>query len=109
MREVEVGAIALDRLAGLLSTERAERLAEGAARGREVIAGRTIWNVNATATGAGVAEMLQALLAYTSGAGVQTRWLVLAGEATQTSSAHWSSRVTPSCCTIRRPPAPRTP
>ena len=80
MREVEVGAIPLDRLAGLLSPERAERLADGAARARRVFEGRTLWNVNATATGGGVAEMLLALLAYTRGAGVQTRWLVLDGD-----------------------------
>src|SRR5690348_11634191 len=80
MREVEVGAIALDRLAGLLSSARAERLADGATRARELFAGRTLWNVNATATGGGVAEMLLALLAYSRGAGVQTRWLVLDGD-----------------------------
>jgi trehalose synthase len=38
-----------------------------------------MWHVNATATGGGVAEMLQALLGYTKGAGVDTRWLVLQG------------------------------
>jgi trehalose synthase len=38
-----------------------------------------VWNVNATASGGGVAEMLQALLAYALGAGVTTRWLVLHG------------------------------
>jgi trehalose synthase len=81
MREVEIDAVALDRLASLLAPERAERLARYADRARGLLAGRTLWNVNATAQGGGVAEMLQALLAYTRGAGVQTRWLVLRGDA----------------------------
>jgi trehalose synthase len=77
MREVQVEAIPLDRLIPLLEQERAERLASYAARARELLDGRIVWNINATATGGGVAEMLQALLAYGRGAGVDTRWLVL--------------------------------
>ena len=80
MREVEVDAIPLDRLAGLLSPVRAARLAGYAQRARALLAGRTVWNVNATSRGGGVAEMLQALLAYSRGAGVTTRWLVLSGD-----------------------------
>jgi trehalose synthase len=81
MREVEIGAIALDRLAGLLAPDRAERLAQHAVTARRVLDGRTVWNINATATGGGVAEMLQSLLAYCRGARVETRWLVLDGNA----------------------------
>ena len=79
MREVDIDAVSLDRLATLLAPERAARLARYVERARELLAGRTIWNVNATAQGGGVAEMLQFLLAYTKGAGVETRWLVLDG------------------------------
>lgn len=77
MRGVEVGSIPLDRLASLVDKERAERLMDYAVRARTLLADRIVWNVNATATGGGVAEMLQALLAYGRGAGVDTRWLVL--------------------------------
>jgi len=77
MREVQIEAIPLDRLTPLLDPERAERLAQYAARARSLLEDRIVWNVNATATGGGVAEMLQALLAYGRGAGVDTRWLVL--------------------------------
>jgi trehalose synthase len=80
VREVDIDAVPLDRLAGLLEPARAARLARYVDRAREILEGRTIWNVNATAQGGGVAEMLQALLAYTRGAGVSTRWLVLAGD-----------------------------
>jgi trehalose synthase len=79
MREVTIEAIPLDRLTALLEPERAARLSGYAARARELLDGRIVWNVNATATGGGVAEMLQALLAYGRGAGVDTRWLVLDG------------------------------
>jgi len=51
-----------------------------AARARVLLADRVVWNVNATAYGGGVAEMLQTLLAYGLGAGVDTRWLVLDGD-----------------------------
>jgi trehalose synthase len=79
MREVDIDPSPLDRLATLLDPGRAARLAEHAQRARSLLDGRTVWNVNATATGGGVAEMLQALLAYGRGAEVDTRWLVLDG------------------------------
>src|SRR5919197_2426894 len=44
------------------------------------LAGRAVWNVNSTATGGGVAEMLQTLLAYVRGAGIDARWLVIEGD-----------------------------
>ena len=44
---------------------------------RELLDGRTVWNLDSTAAGGGVAEMLHVLLAYEVGGGVQTRWLVI--------------------------------
>ncbi len=81
MREVEIQPVPLERLAGLLPPERAQRLEEyqRLAVG-EVFRGRTVWNINATSKGGGVAEMLQYILAYTLGAGVEARWLVLDGD-----------------------------
>lgn len=79
MREVEIDALPLERFATLLAPERLRALQEGAAAARVLLAGRTVWNLNATAQGGGVAEMLQTLLAYGRGAGVVTRWLVLRG------------------------------
>jgi trehalose synthase len=79
VHEVHVDAVPLDRLTQLLEPERAIRLATQAAQARELMKGRILWNVNATATGGGVAEMLQALLAYTRGARLDARWLVLDG------------------------------
>ncbi len=45
-----------------------------------VLAGRVVWNVNSTARGGGVAEMLQFLLAYARGAGVDVRWVAIEGD-----------------------------
>jgi trehalose synthase len=39
--------------------------------------GRTIWHVNSTYLGGGVAEMLRSFLPYANDAGVDTRWVVL--------------------------------
>ena len=81
MQEVDVKALPLELLASVLSPERARRSAESAAHARAVFGDRTIWHVNATAHGGGVAEMLQTLLAYGRGAGIENRWLVLDGDA----------------------------
>jgi trehalose synthase len=80
MREVPVAAAPLDQLAALLPDERAVQLAVAAERARAVFGDRVVWHVNATSSGGGVAEMLQALLAYGNGAGIENRWLVLDGD-----------------------------
>jgi trehalose synthase len=54
----------------------------GIARGRKLFAGRVVWHVNSTARGGGVVELLQSLLGYTRGAGVDARWVVVAGSST---------------------------
>ena len=50
-------------------------------RRSRLLGGRTVLNVNSTAAGGGVAEMLQTLLAYGRGAGLDIRWLVIQGDA----------------------------
>ena len=46
-------------------------------RAAELFAGRVVWHVNSTARGGGVAELLQSLLGYARGAGVDARWVVV--------------------------------
>jgi trehalose synthase len=79
VREVQIDATPLERLAPLLGEARAEQLRAYVVLARTLLADRVVWNVNATASGGGVAEMLTTLLAYGRGAGVDTRWLVLEG------------------------------
>lgn len=78
--EVEVSPLALERLASLLPPERVERIEAYASAARRLLAGRTVWNVSSTARGGGVAEMLQALVAYAAGTGIAIRWLVIGGD-----------------------------
>ena len=77
---MRVDPLDLRRLEGILPPERAETLRTRAVGTAEQLRGRIVWNVNATAKGGGVAEMLQVLLAYGRGVGVDTRWLVLDGD-----------------------------
>ena len=81
MEEVSVRPVDLERLAEILPAERGARLASAADRARSAFGDRVVWHVNATAHGGGVAEMLQTLLAYAKGAGIENRWLVLDGDA----------------------------
>ncbi len=80
MEEIEVRAVPLARLQGLLPPDRAELLTTWAARAQAGFGDRVLWQVSATAHGGGVAEMLGTLLAYGRGAGIDTRWLVLEGD-----------------------------
>jgi trehalose synthase len=75
--EVEVRALPPERLTPLIGPERAELFAAAADAAREFLSGRTVLNINSTAAGGGVAELLQTLLAYARGAGVDTRWAVI--------------------------------
>jgi trehalose synthase len=81
MREVKIDPMSLERLAGLLDPDRAKLLVDGAELAKDILRDRVVWNVNATATGGGVAEMLTTLLAYSRGAEVDARWVVLDGNA----------------------------
>jgi trehalose synthase len=79
LRDVPVSPVPPERLMAMLADEQAHEFGRTIVRGREVLASRVIWNVNSTARGGGVAEMLASLLAYTRGAGLDARWLVIEG------------------------------
>jgi trehalose synthase len=78
--DVELSPMPLERFAEVLSPEATARLLDDAKEAQEVFAGRTVWNVNSTATGGGVAEMLQSLVPYARSAGVDSRWTVIQGD-----------------------------
>jgi trehalose synthase len=81
VEEVDVQALDAARLEPLIGPERMARYEVIADATQSRLAGRTVFNVNSTATGGGVAEMLQTLLAYGRGAGLDVRWLVIKGDA----------------------------
>ena len=76
LQEVDVQALDAARLESLVGAERMARFEEVADAAQASLAGHAVLNVNSTATGGGVAEMLQTLLAYARGAGIDARWLV---------------------------------
>jgi trehalose synthase len=49
-------------------------------RSAAALRARVIWNVNSTARGGGVVEMLRPLLGYSRGGGVDARWAVISGD-----------------------------
>jgi trehalose synthase len=78
LETVQVEALVPGRLEQLIGPERAGEFEKTAAAAREFLAGRRVVNVNSTATGGGVAELLQTLLAYARGVGIDTSWMVVA-------------------------------
>ena len=78
--EVAVTSLAPERFREVLSAESLARFERTLARGRELLDGRTLWTVNSTAQGGGVAEMLRSLIGYVRGAGIDARWTVIGGD-----------------------------
>ena len=78
---VEVPRRPVSLLEPIIGGPRYRQLAGAADQVRQLLAGRTIWNVNSTAVGGGVAEMLQALVGYVTDLGIPIGWLVLTGDA----------------------------
>jgi trehalose synthase len=81
VHEVVVPRLPVSRLEPVIGAPRFEQLTQASERVRAVLAGRTIWNVNSTAAGGGVAEMLQVLVGYVQDLGISIGWLVISGDA----------------------------
>lgn len=79
LREVEVGDSPIARFRPLLDSAAWSELDQTMARLRTALEGHAIWNVNSTAKGGGVAELLIALVPYSRGAGIDERWVVIEG------------------------------
>ena len=80
LHEVAVPAAPVAILEPVIGTERYAQLVTAAAGFRDRLGRRTIWNVNSTAVGGGVAEMLQVLVGYITGLDIAVRWLVIGGD-----------------------------
>lgn len=79
LTEVPVAAASPERFRALIGEDYAAVEAAIDTAGR-TLSGRVVWHVNSTARGGGVAEMLQSLLAYARGGGVDVRWLTIGGD-----------------------------
>ena len=80
LEDVDVTTLPPERFDDVLAPEGLERWRHAIERGRELLDGRTLWTVNSTARGGGVAEMLRSLVGYVRGAGLDIRWVVIPGE-----------------------------
>jgi trehalose synthase len=80
LHEVSVAARPAAGLEPVIRADRYARLISGAAEFRDWLGQRTVWNVNSTAAGGGVAEMLQVLVGYATGLDLRVRWVVIGGD-----------------------------
>src|ERR1700733_10539700 len=80
LQNVTIEAMDPLRFESVLSVGEFEALRDLIAHAAQDLHGQVIWNVNSTAKGGGVVEMLRPLLGYCRGAGVDARWAVIAGQ-----------------------------
>ncbi len=80
LEDVDVTPLNPARLRSVLDPKALAAFEHTLTRGRELLHSRTFWNVNSTAKGGGVAEMLRSLIGYTRGAGSDARWVVIGGD-----------------------------
>ncbi|MFE6691525.1 glycosyltransferase [Streptomyces sp. NPDC057743] len=81
MREVDLPPVQLEPYEEAFGPARSAELASVAERVGKRLAGRTVWQLNSTAAGGGVAELLYGLGPLAGALGVGTRWLVIDGDA----------------------------
>src|SRR3954469_5633667 len=77
--EVPISPMSTERFASVLSPGRLAEFEQATHEARDLLDGRVVWNLNSTARGGGVVELLGPLLAYARGAGVDARWIVIEG------------------------------
>ncbi|MDQ3659625.1 MAG: glycosyltransferase [Actinomycetota bacterium] len=79
LTQVPIGVLPPARFEEAVGAERFAPFGTRIIEAARQLEGRAVWNVNSTAAGGGVAEMLRSLLAYARGAGVDARWIVIPG------------------------------
>lgn len=80
LHEVATRTLSLSRLEPIIGQKRYDRLVWAGDLMKNRLAERTIWNINSTAVGGGVAEMLQVMVGYVAGFGIPIRWLTIGGD-----------------------------
>jgi trehalose synthase len=77
LREVPLATRSLDALREELSEGARTRLEAARENAQGLLGGGTVWVVNSTERGGGVAEMIRTLIPYWRGDGIDARWLVM--------------------------------
>ncbi len=80
MNEVRIPTIPVEQFERAVGREVFERFLARTAETRKSLGSSTVWHINTTAQGGGVAEMLVSLLAYARGLDMDMRWLVIDGD-----------------------------
>jgi trehalose synthase len=80
LTSVAVDSTPLDRYRPLVDAGRWKGQQRVLGEAASALHGRAVWNVNSTARGGGVAEMLAALIPYERGSGIDARWVVIEGD-----------------------------
>jgi trehalose synthase len=78
-REIAVSPVSPECFRSVVPADRFQAFERRTVEARELLRGRVVWNVNSTAVGGGVVELLRSLVAYARGAGVDVRWVVIDG------------------------------
>ena len=79
LEHVPVGAMDPHRFESVIPPAEYQALLDLMGQAARGLHGRVVWNVNSTATGGGVVELLRPLLGYSRGSGVDARWVVISG------------------------------
>jgi trehalose synthase len=79
IQHIHIEPRSFDKFRALLGDETVDKVVHQAHLLSDVLAGRAIWNINSTASGGGVAEMLASLLGYPRQYRIDVRWAVIEG------------------------------
>jgi trehalose synthase len=79
IQQIQIEPRSFDRFETILSKAIVDEVKGRARIVSQRLGGRAVWNVNSTATGGGVAEMLASLLGYPREYGIDARWAVIEG------------------------------
>jgi trehalose synthase len=80
LREVTFAPRSIAQLEGMARPKDLERFRRAGTSAADALDGRTIWHVNSTSEGGGVAELLHQLLGYVTAFSIRCRWLVVEGD-----------------------------
>ena len=80
LEQIAIAPLPIERFEPLMGAKTLARARAVADAVRERLTGHVVWNVNSTAVGGGVAEMLRPLIGYSRGVGIDARWAVIHGD-----------------------------
>ena len=115
LRHIPVTPIDPRRFAWVSAPEDYRALLTLIDRAAQDLRGRVIWNVNSTASGGGVVELLRPLLGCCRGSGVDARWAAISGgpgrtiEASSRALAASVASYTARSPSLTLPPSPSNP